>query len=224
MEKYLGMSSEKLRNEAEEIIGEIRRRAYGEGYEQGKFDERMDEEFRHNRETDQEARDRIVKQAKEDIEGLRTYNPSYPYVGMAYYIKDSQVRGMWRNGFGALTYVEFIVNKKKRTVVALMKGVNSDTLYAKGIAKCAPTDCFNSHIGKAMAIRRAMGLEVPDEYMNAPQPTEIRVGDEIYLCNIDTYQKYDFRYAKDLIEAQFRNGDIEIVDDSRDTDDEEADA
>ncbi len=47
----------------------------------------------------------------------------------------------------------------------------------RGIAKATPDDCFNIHIGKAIALRRALGLAVPDEYLNAPQPTEVRVGD-----------------------------------------------
>src|SRR5699024_6527622 len=72
---------------------------------------------------------------------------------------------------------EFVVNKEKRTVVALLRGWGSGTIVKRGIAKCAPKDCFNVHIGKAIALRRALGLEVPDEYLNAPQPTEVREGD-----------------------------------------------
>jgi len=71
--------------------------------------------------------------------------------------------------------VYFVVNREKRTVVALLKYCG--TVMSRGIAKCAPDDCFNVHIGKAIALRRALGLEVPAEYLNAPQPTEVRVGD-----------------------------------------------
>ena len=56
--------------------------------------------------------------------------------------------------------------------------------YARGIAKAAPDDCFNVHIGKAIALHRALGLEVPDEYLNAPQPTEVRVGDAVRLSSM----------------------------------------
>ncbi|MEC1437363.1 hypothetical protein P9D57_01075 [Bacillus sonorensis] len=77
-------------------------------------------------------------------------------------------------------YVDFIVNRSKRTVVALIKGVyNGRDVFARGIAKAAPSDCFNVHIGKAIALRRALALAVMDEYLNAPQPTEVRVGDFI---------------------------------------------
>ena len=61
-----------------------------------------------------------------------------------------------------------------------MKGVDSGKVYARGIAKCSPDDCFNVHIGKAIALRRALGEDVPHEYINAPQPTEVRVGDIIF--------------------------------------------
>jgi hypothetical protein len=73
--------------------------------------------------------------------------------------------------------VRFIVNREKRTIVALQ--YYNEALKKRGIAKCNPSDCFNVHIGKAIALRRALGLEVPAEYLNAPQPTEVRVGDVI---------------------------------------------
>ena len=84
-----------------------------------------------------------------------------------------------RNTFGTVTKAEFVVNKEKRTVVCLLRGARTPVLYSKGIAKCAPHECFNVHIGKAIALRRALGLEIPDEYLNAPQPEKAEVGDII---------------------------------------------
>ncbi|MCR8997954.1 hypothetical protein NW825_24090, partial [Brevibacillus laterosporus] len=74
---------------------------------------------------------------------------------------------------------DFIVNKEKRTVVCLLRGGVTPNEYARGIAKCSPDDCFNVHIGKAIALRRALGLDVPTEYLTAPQPAEPRVGDVV---------------------------------------------
>lgn len=102
----------------------------------------------------QARRDEIVEQAKADVEKRIT-----------------------NNALDRVVY--FVPNRIKRTVVALIKGEYSGKVYAKGIAKAAPNDCFNVHIGKAIALRRALGLAVPDEYLNAPQPTEVRVGDFI---------------------------------------------
>ncbi|MCY8798139.1 hypothetical protein [Bacillus inaquosorum] len=113
-------------------------------------------------------RDEIVEQAKADIEVLKT--PGRMVNGNT---SDYKV-----DLFGA--NAEFIVNREKRTVVALLKGAYSGTVVlARGIAKAAPSDCFNVHIGRAIALRRALGLAVPDEYLNAPQPTEVRVGDVV---------------------------------------------
>ncbi|MCL8467897.1 hypothetical protein SB658_20485 [Bacillus sp. SIMBA_008] len=116
----------------------------------------------------QARRDEIVEQAKADIEVLKS--PGRMVNGNT---SDYKV-----DLFGA--NAEFIVNREKRTVVALLKGAYSGTVVlARGIAKAAPDDCFNVHIGKAIALRRALSLAVPDEYLNAPQPTEVRVGDFI---------------------------------------------
>lgn len=113
----------------------------------------------------QARRDEIVEQAKADVEKLSNYGDGVRYVT--------------GTGSVATCNVEFVVNSDKRTVVALLKGLRTGKVYAKGIAKATPDDCFNVHIGKSIALRRALGLAVPDEYLNAPQPTEVRVGDVV---------------------------------------------
>ncbi|AOP13965.1 hypothetical protein MHH84_08180 [Bacillus sp. FSL K6-1109] len=115
--------------------------------------------------TAQERRDEIVEQAKADVEELSNYDGIGRYVIL--------------EPLGNACDIEFIINRDKRTVVCLLKGINSSKIYARGIAKAAPDDCFNEHIGEAIALHRALGLEVPDEYLNAPQPTEVRVGDVV---------------------------------------------
>ncbi|GIQ63682.1 hypothetical protein PACILC2_22500 [Paenibacillus cisolokensis] len=82
---------------------------------------------------------------------------------------------------GAHSEVKFVVNREKRTVVALR--YYCGVVDNRGIAKCAPGDVFNTHIGRAISLRRALGLTVPDEYLNAPQPTEPRVGDIVETRN-----------------------------------------
>jgi hypothetical protein len=82
-------------------------------------------------------------------------------------------------------YVDFKINREKRVVVALLRDKLSHRISKRGIAKCHPDDCFNADIGRAIALRRALGLEVPAEYLNAPQPTEVRVGDIIQWEHVD---------------------------------------
>lgn len=105
----------------------------------------------------QQRRDEIVERAKADVNG-----------------------GIPNESMSSITCKpKYIVNKEKRTVVALIVGNTTGKVYERGIAKCAPDDCFNTAIGKAIALRRALGLPVPDEYVNAPQPTEVREGDVV---------------------------------------------
>ncbi|RAU96815.1 hypothetical protein [Paenibacillus sp. YN15] len=84
--------------------------------------------------------------------------------------------------------VDFVVNREKRTVVALVYEINglSRTFAryrskpdAKGIARCAPDDVFHTDIGRAIALRRALGLVVPIAYTQAPKPEEPRVGAKV---------------------------------------------
>lgn len=140
-------------------VREMIQKAYAEGYKQGKSDA-VEVRPEIGDKLKQAERDRIVEQAKKDVEGLK--------------YKDTDFH-VTIGGFACVA--DFIVNKEKSTVVTLLRGYSSNVVRAKGIAKCAPGDCFNVWIGKAIALRRALGLEVPAEYLNVPNPTEVRVGD-----------------------------------------------
>ncbi|TWL40905.1 hypothetical protein P5637_23150 [Bacillus paralicheniformis] len=148
---------------AREAIEELRLAAYAKGYEDARRELTATAPVEK---TAQERRDEIVEQAKADINELKNRN--------FYEVPDAD---NFYNPY--ICTAEFIVNNQKRTVVALLRGANTSKVYARGIAKATPDDCFNVHIGKAIALHRALGLEVPDEYLNAPQPTEVRVGDVV---------------------------------------------
>lgn len=80
--------------------------------------------------------------------------------------------------YGGHNTVEFVVNEHKRTVVALLRPAYVGRNVDKGIAKCHPNNVFNEHIGKAIALGRALGLDV-SEFEQAVQPTEFEVGQTI---------------------------------------------
>ncbi|MEB5480939.1 hypothetical protein P8825_15340 [Shouchella clausii] len=146
--------------------------------------EYVESAIKETREFNQQARrDEIVEQAKKNVDiFLKRGTDDYP---------------------SFMFEAEFIVNKEKRTVVALIKGRNSRHVYTRGIAKCAPGDCFNVHIGMEIALRRALGLPVPDEYLNAPQPTEVRVGDVVCGNGGDDHyysKNKTFTITKDSVE------------------------
>ncbi|MCY8348067.1 hypothetical protein MOC74_21930 [Bacillus haynesii] len=156
---------------ARDAIEELRLAAYAKGYEDARHELMAQAPVEK---TAQKRRDEIVEQAKEDIENLKRRSPNG---------KLSYIRG------NLLCDVEFVINKKKRTIVALLKSISFGAICGKGIAKAAPDDCFNIHIGKAIALHRALGLEVPEEYLNAPQPTEARMGD-VVRSTVDKSKKY----------------------------------
>ncbi|MEI2280713.1 hypothetical protein [Paenibacillus polysaccharolyticus] len=164
------------------------------------------------KEARQKKRDDIVKRAKEDVEKLsvsRTDN--VPTLGGG--------RAIFRMGLSHfLDTVKFEVNADKRTVVALLL-TNDGYVWARGIAKCAPGDVFNSHIGRAISLRRALGLEIPEEYVSAPQPTEVRVGDYVYNSaqtkRMLIVTPDNIRFGKFLTQRFAEEWKLKIIDDSR---------
>lgn len=85
--------------------------------------------------------------------------------------------------YGLLYNVKFRINRDKRVVVCEIVSRRSGRKFAKGFAKAAPDDVFHAEIGKAIALRRALGLPVPDEYVNAPQPEKAEVGAKVYTAS-----------------------------------------
>src|SRR5690554_5508771 len=69
----------------------------------------------------------------------------------------------------------FEVKSEKREVTVVLKTRTHGKLQSKGIAKCAPDDVFNADIGKAIALGRALGLDVT-RFEQAVQPTELVIG------------------------------------------------
>lgn len=84
---------------------------------------------------------------------------------------------------------EFFVNADKRAVTCLLKGVESNRIWFKGIAKCMPDEVFNADIGKAIALARALEIDVPDEFIHAVQPNEKVIGMGVHVKN-SLYGRY----------------------------------
>jgi hypothetical protein len=167
----------------------------------------------------QARRDEIVEQAKQDIKKIER-------VGRSYLTPGDTGNYTYRH---RVFYVEFVVNRKKRTVVALVRDARTGEVRERGKAKCHPNDCFNVHIGKAIALRRALGLDVPDEYLNAPQPTEVRVGDIVKskrtgrVCKVNRFCEDEIRdttwgrpFYIDGVGSWLGTEQVNIIDDSRD--------
>ncbi|MGB9945300.1 hypothetical protein ACO0DA_20160 [Bacillus subtilis] len=163
------MGYDELLAHGDAVMEAIKKRTFQEGFQAAKQVQRKLAKMNAEKSA-QARRDEIVEQAKADVEELSNYGNEVRYKP-----------DMWSF---AMCDVEFVVNRDKRTVVALLRGVRTRYVFARGIAKAAPSDCFNVHIGKAIALRRALGSAVPDEYLNAPQPTEVRVGDVVEFQSV----------------------------------------
>lgn len=158
------MGYEELMAHGDAVMEAIKKRTFQEGFRAAKQVQRKLAKMNAEKSA-QARRDEIVEQAKADAEELANK--------YGYYF-----------AYGRGAKAEFIVNCEKRTVVTILRWVADGQIVAKGIAKAAPDDCFNVHIGKAIALRRALGLTVLDEYLNAPQPTEVRVGDVVEFQSV----------------------------------------
>ena len=126
------------------------------------------------------TRDGVIQQAIDDVKDLLSRNyyddAVEKFVGETLWFVSSN------SGIVVTDEVLFTINADKRTVVASIR-YNEDPkdVYKQGRAKCAPGDVFNEHIGKAIALRRALGLEVPVEYYEAGtrDSDDLAVGDVV---------------------------------------------
>lgn len=130
-------------------------------------------------ETEQEKRDRLVKQAKEFVKKHKTVT-----------IMSDDGRLETGNGTSKYFYYTTDFHIKGNKVTAVVYGLKLGSInnrYLKtrevGRATCSPNDCFNRHIGEFIALHRALGLDVPQEYLDVPNPTELRFGNVVAALN-----------------------------------------
>ncbi|WP_427110898.1 hypothetical protein [Lysinibacillus xylanilyticus] len=122
----------------------------------------------HKPKSADERRKAIIDEAKAFVESNLAEN--HP---------DAGEDGVWftdEDGSYITDKAIFHVNVKKRAVTCLIVDVNDvGEVYEEGIAKCTPGDVFNEHIGKAIALGRALGLDV-SKFEKAAQPSVVVVG------------------------------------------------
>lgn len=134
------------------------------------------------------TRDGVIQQAIRDVEDLLSreyYGGGSEEDAVVSHVGDVVDFRMLTNP----DRVDFFINADKRVVIAKLHletttstGTAKAGVYAtQGRAKCAPTDIFNEHIGKAIALRRALGLSVPVEYyeVEARDSDDLAVGDVV---------------------------------------------
>ncbi|MER2039998.1 MAG: hypothetical protein ABS944_17780 [Solibacillus sp.] len=98
---------------------------------------------------------------------------------------------------------------EERSVIAVHQDTTRKPNRLKGaFSNCHPNDVFNEHIGKAIALGRALGLDV-SEFEQAVQPNELVVGMEVKLHGNPT--GLDF-FGKDTFDEvnKLSNGDYKL--------------
>ncbi|MEK4547294.1 hypothetical protein NYE64_13500 [Bacillus sp. FSL L8-0173] len=191
------MGDRELYAHGEAVMEAIKKRMFQAGFRAAKQAHRKLAGM-NSKKSAQARRDEIVEQAKADVERLKENNRRLRTFN-----------------------ISLEVNRKDRSVEAIAKRPKSNRAFY-GIAKAAPDDCFNVHIGRAIALRRALGLAVPDEYLNAPQPTEVRVGDVVYYSRMhprltvsEGIGKGEGFVSVQLVSEYLGDGLTKIIDDSR---------
>ncbi|MEA0564059.1 hypothetical protein [Lysinibacillus irui] len=106
------------------------------------------------------------------------------------FVKENVANGRTSNRFkenGNSTFrnnfydIDFFVKERKVTAVVYWLEFNKKRISKPsnvGRAECSPNDVFNEHIGKAIALGRALGLDV-SEFEQVVQPNEVVVGMEV---------------------------------------------
>jgi hypothetical protein len=117
---------------------------------------------------------------------------------------------------GTRAKIEFVVDRKEKSVAALIKAYYfKDKIMASGSYSFLEGDCFNEHLGKAIALKEAMGKKVPNEWLNIPQPNRVKEGN---LVMKDGWSNPKTVSSKSIpllsANSLFENGELKIIDDS----------
>lgn len=126
----------------------------------------FEEELAEKEKTKNELRKEIIEKAKLFID-LEKHKDKEGYIRVV----DSLDSGYspW-----FVKKISFKYSYKKKSVALRAHGYAGDVVDSY-VVKCHPEDVFNVDIGKAIALGRALGLDV-SEFENAVQPDEIVVG------------------------------------------------
>lgn len=111
--------------------------------------------------TANQKRAKLIEQAKKFVEEQK-------YLSYNFYIFENN------------SVIPYFYSKNNR-VTCVLNGTDTGKAYSVGRADCSEGDVFNEHIGKAIALARALEIDVPGEFLNAVQPTDAVVGMNVEL-------------------------------------------
>lgn len=191
--RFRGLSDsrklEMLQLSVEEIYNQAFLDGHIEGYENGELNERLGYGAIEVVKSPNQQRAELIQRAREFVEGLKKSRTGRVVGG----IHKGEIK-TYHNAYVIerkipieVCSAEFHVKGNKVTCV--LKGIASGDFRSVGRAECMPGEVFNEWIGKAIALARALKIEVPVEFLQAVQPTEVVVG-------MDIHYKKENRFAK----------------------------
>lgn len=85
---------------------------------------------------------------------------------------------------------------KNNRVTCVLKGLSSGRKYNVAHSNCNPTDVFNLYIGQAISLARALKIDVPVEFLEAVQPSELVIG-HVTIWSDDFNETYTVNEIRD---------------------------
>lgn len=112
------------------------------------------------------SRAAVIETAKKDVEDLRRQ--------MVNGTRKTEGSYAFRE---KMTDVEFKYEGRRTT--AIVRCVFTGQVLDMATIIAPDSICANKHLGNAIALRKALRLEVPTYYIDAPQPIHVRAGDKV---------------------------------------------
>lgn len=112
------------------------------------------------------SRAEVIEAAKKDVEDLRRQmvNGTRKTEG-SYAFREKMTDGEFKH--------------EGRRTTAIVRCVFSGQVLDMATIIAPESICANKHIGNAIALRKALRLEVPTYYIDAPQPIHVHAGDKV---------------------------------------------
>lgn len=128
--------------------------------------------------TANQKRARAIEMAKEFVEGRKedflvsnlTTNKTYKGVIVKIVIEDPANFEVY------ICNAKFV--RKENRITCLLKGVDTKKVHSVGRAECHVDDVFNEHIGRAVALAKALDIveQLPPDILKAVQPDSMVAG------------------------------------------------
>lgn len=170
MKNRISRISPERKQELKELIEEIRQESYQQGYEDGKSfaAEEAVKRVGLARKPANQQRAELIAKAK----GIVKDTELKIWGGILVTLPNNEVK---------ICHAEFI--KKGNRTTCLLRGQQTNTVFAVGRAICMPGDVFNERIGEVISLLKALKEDIPVEFLEAVQPQNVVVGMKIQMAN-----------------------------------------